>query len=188
MTFVTETKMKWTSADLVLLPDTINRYEIIQGELEMTRAPHWLHQKTILKISTSLDNWSVKTKLGTVIINPGIIFSDADNIIPDLVWISNERLAVSIDDAGHLTNAPELIVEVLSDGFDNIRRDRETKLKLYSNCGVQEYWIADWRLKQLEIYQRNQGKLELVKTLLINDDLTTPLLPEFSCSLSQIFS
>jgi Uma2 family endonuclease len=188
MTIVTDEKIKWTAADLELLPDSINRYEIIDGELEVTRAPHWLHQDTAGRIYLALQSWSIKTGLGTAIINPGIIFTDADNIIPDLVWISQERLAVSVDDSGHLITAPELIVEVLSDGIDNIRRDKETKLKLYSNRGVQEYWIADWRLQQLEIYRRNQGKLELIETLLINDELITPLLPEFSCLLKHIFA
>ena len=41
---VPEDKLLWTSADLELLPDNGNRYEIINGELYVTRAPHWKHQ------------------------------------------------------------------------------------------------------------------------------------------------
>lgn len=181
------TKIKWTSADLELLPETDNRYEIIDGELGMTRASHWKHQKAIVKIATALETWSMKTGLGVTIINPGVIFSDTDNVIPDVVWISQERLAVSVDESGHFTTAPELIVEVLSESVNDIRRDKETKLKLYSNRGVQEYWIADWRLQQLEVYRRNAGKLELVMTLLVNDSITTPLLPDFAANLTQFF-
>ncbi|HBY76579.1 MAG TPA: hypothetical protein DEG47_06160, partial [Cyanobacteria bacterium UBA11148] len=48
-----------------------------------------------------------------------------------------------LDEAGHLTAAPELIVEVLSPGVENVRRDQEVKLKLYSSRGVQEYWIVN---------------------------------------------
>ena len=32
--------IRWKSADLDLLPDNGNRYEIIDGELIVTRAPH----------------------------------------------------------------------------------------------------------------------------------------------------
>jgi Uma2 family endonuclease len=188
MNSISDPKIRWTAADLELLPENSNRYEIIDGELEVTRAPHWKHQSTIVKISTVLESWSRITRLGETIINPGVIFSDNDNVIPDVVWISQERLAISVDDSGHLTAAPELIVEVLSEGVNDIRRDKEAKLKLYSNRGVQEYWIADWRLKQLEIYRRNQGKLELVITLLNNDQITSPLLPDFSGNLNQIFA
>lgn len=184
----TLTKIKFTTADLQLLPESSNRYEIIEGELEMTRAPHWRHQDIILKIGIVLQTWSMKTRLGNAIINPGLIFTDYDNVIPDLVWISRERLAISVDDSGHFTNAPELIVEVLSETINDVRRDRETKLKLYSNRGVQEYWIANWRLQELEVYRRDQGQLRLRETLLINDTITTPLLPGFSCVLTQIFT
>jgi Uma2 family endonuclease len=187
MNTITETKIKWTVTDLELLPESNNRYEIIEGELEMTRAPHWKHQNTEGQIYLALQNWSLKTKLGRAIINPGIIFSDNDNVIPDVVWISKERLEISVDESGHFTTAPELIVEVLSETVKDIRRDKETKLKLYSNRGVQEYWIADWRLQQLEVYRRNQGKLELVMTLLKDEEITTPLLPDFSGKISQFF-
>ena len=118
---------------------------------------------------------------------PGIIPSDTDNVIPDMVWISQQRLVVLEDEAGHLTGFPELIVEVLSLGESNIRRDREAKLKLYSVQGVQEYWIADRFTRQLEIYRRQQGQLALVATLMTTDEITSPLLPDFTCSISRFF-
>jgi hypothetical protein len=40
-------KVRWTTADLELLPDNGDRYEIIDGELFMTRAPHWGHQQSL---------------------------------------------------------------------------------------------------------------------------------------------
>ena len=101
--------------------------------------------------------------------------------------MSHERLALIEDEAGHLTGFPELVVEVLSPGETNIRRDREAKLKLYSLQGVQEYWIADRFAKRLEIYRRDKGQLVLVATLLEGDEIVSPLLPGFQCSVSQFF-
>ena len=124
-------RIHWTSADLDLLPESSNRYEIIDGELFVTRASHWGHQKTTGNVSSELRNWSVTTGLGEAVQGPGLIFSDADNVIPDLVWISQERLTNGLDQSGHLIIAPELVVEVLSAGAENERRDREAKLKLY---------------------------------------------------------
>lgn len=45
MSQVIDERIRWTSADLELLPDNGNRYEIIDGELFVTRAPYWGHQK-----------------------------------------------------------------------------------------------------------------------------------------------
>jgi Uma2 family endonuclease len=103
---------RWKSADLELLPDNGNRYEIIDGELLVTRAPHWQHQRVITRLIQSLGIWSSQSKLGEVVTTPGIVFPDDDNVIPDLVWISNDRLARSLDESGYLVAAPELVVEV----------------------------------------------------------------------------
>jgi Uma2 family endonuclease len=179
---------RWKSADLELLPDNGNRYEIIDGELIVTRAPHWDHQNAILNLSVALVTWSRMTGLGKVSVAPGLIFTDDDNVIPDLVWISRDRLARILDESGHLVGTPELVVEVLSAGSDNERRDKEVKRKLYNVRGVREYWIVDWHRQQIEIYRRDDRGLSLVATLLAEDILTSPLLPDFSQLVSEIFS
>lgn len=180
-------RVRWTTSDLELLPDNGNRYEVIDGELFVTRAPHWKHQKTVGEIHNALNTWSKESKRGESVPNPGIIFSETDNVIPDVVWISTERLANGLDEAGHLTIAPDLVVEVLSPGIQNERRDREAKLKLYTERGVQEYWILDWRTQQVEVYRRENARLKLVCSLFVNDTLTSPLLPNFTCLVQRFF-
>jgi Uma2 family endonuclease len=184
---VTAEQTKWTSADLELLPDNGNRYEIIDGELFMSKQPHWHHQRTCTKIALRLENWSESSNLGEPSMNPGVLFGESDDVVPDVVWISHKRLAALMDEAGHLTGAPELVVEVLSPGRTNERRDRQAKLKLYESQGVQEYWIADWRLRQVEVYRREQGRLRRVATLLAADEMTSPLLPGFACKVERFF-
>lgn len=181
--------LRWTIRDLAAMPDDggWKRYEIIDGELFVTRAPHIRHQGTAGKLHSRLDSWSETTGLGSAFQTPGVILSPTDAVIPDVVWISRERLATGVDEAGHLTVAPELMVEVLSPGELNEQRDKEVKLKLYSLHGVQEYWIANWQLKTLEIYRRNEAHLTLVATLLEVDSLTSPLLPGFCLPVAQIF-
>jgi Uma2 family endonuclease len=180
--------IRWKSADLDLLPDNGNRYEIIDGELLVTRAPHWNHQKVITKLIQYLGVWASQNKLGEVATTPGLIFTDDDNVIPDLVWISGDRLAKILDESGHLVGAPELVVEVLSAGSDNERRDREVKRKLYAIRGVQEYWIVDWQRQQIEIFRRDNQDLPLVATLFASDVLTSPLLLDFQQPVAEIFS
>ena len=182
-----EEKLLWTSADLELLTDNGNRYEIINGELYVTRAPHWKHQTTCGNFYFELKAWSKITGLGYAAMGAGVIFGDKDDVISDVVWISKERYEILIDQAGQLLGAPDIAIEVLSAGTENERRDREVKLKLYSSRGVLEYWIADWRNKQVQVYRRENGILKLAMTLFISDTLTSPLLPEFACPLVQIF-
>ena len=180
--------VRWTTADLELFAgDRTCRYEIIDGELFVTRAPHWKHQEICVNIGTALKLWSDESGLGKPAVAPGIIFSEADNVIPDVVWASNERLERLLDEAGHLTAAPELVVEVLSPGNKNERRDREAKLKLYSVQGVQQYWIFDRIEQKVEVYRREKGILKLTATLYRHDELTSPLLPGFKCLVGKLF-
>ncbi len=181
-------KLRWTSADLELFPDDDKRYEIIDGELFVTRAPHWQHQKTCGNLYYALQTWSKSTGLGYVAMGVGVILSDSDDVIPDVIWVSKERYDRLVDSAGHLLGAPELVIEVLSAGKENERRDRQLKLKLYSNHGVMEYWIADWRTQQIEVYRPKDGILQWQETLTASDTLTSPLLPNFSCPLREIFA
>lgn len=181
--------IRWTVRDLDVMPDDggWKRYEIINGDLLVTRAPHIRHQSAAGKIHVRLENWSEETGLGSAFQTPGVIFSLNDAVIPDVVWISKERLINGIDEAGHLVVTPELMVEILSPGERNEQRDKEFKLKLYSLYGVQEYWIVNWQLQTLEVYRRSNAQLELVGTLLAKDSLKSPILPGLVIPMEKIF-
>ncbi|PPT06642.1 Protein of unknown function DUF820 [Geitlerinema sp. FC II] len=181
--------LHWTTRDLDAMPDDggWKRYEIVNGELFVTRAPHLRHQSVAGKLHVRLAIWSEQTGLGNAFQAPGVIFSPQDAVIPDVAWIRKESLENGIDNAGHLIVAPELIVEVLSPGELNERRDKEVKRKLYSLHGVREYWIVSWQRQMLEVYRRSEAQLSRVETLFVGDILSSPLLPGFSTAISEIF-
>jgi Uma2 family endonuclease len=108
--------------------DDGNRYELIDGELHVTTQPHLAHQEIVNELAYRLTGWNKQTRAGRVIPAPGVIFSERNAVAPDLVWLSNERAAaVLTPDDGKLHGAPDLAVEVLSQGSANERRDRELK-------------------------------------------------------------
>ncbi|HEY3117889.1 MAG TPA: Uma2 family endonuclease [Chloroflexota bacterium] len=172
-----------------LLPlDDPKRYEIIHGELYVSKAPSTQHQIVCSRVHVPLDLWDRATGLGVVIPGPGLIFAEDEDVIPDLVWVSKERLALILAPDGKLHAAPELIVEVLSPGAANERRDREAKLDLYSHQGVREYWIPDWEHRLVYVYRRVGLALEFVATLLDADTLDSPLLPGFALPVHELFA
>jgi Uma2 family endonuclease len=180
--------LRWTSADLEVMPDDGKRYEIIDGELYVSKQPDWYHQATCGRFFAALDRWNSRAGSGSVSLAPGVLFAEDDDVAPDVVWASAERVRQGLDARGHLHLAPELVVEVLSPGTANERRDREAKLKLYSRRGVDEYWIANWRTRTVEVYRRGGEELELVATLHESDVLESPRLPGFSVVLAEIFA
>jgi Uma2 family endonuclease len=179
--------VRWTSADLESLPDDENRYEIIDGELFVSKQPHLYHQIACSELDRLLGNWNDQGRPGVVAAAPGLIFADDDDVAPDLIWISKTRLATALGPDGKLHAAPELVVEVLSPGASNEKRDREAKLTLYSRRGVDEYWIIDWRARSIDIYRRQKEQLHFIETLSDHDILDTPLLPGFSAPVTSVF-
>src|SRR6266478_4739528 len=108
--------LRWTSTDLESMPDDGKRYEIIDGELYVSKQPSWHHQHTCFRIAKALDSWNDETGAGHTNLVPGLIFAEDDDVAPDVVWLSNERLAHTLAEDGKLHSAPELIIEVLSPG------------------------------------------------------------------------
>ena len=179
--------LRWTSRDLESLPDDGKRYEIVDGELYVSKQPDWQHQLVCYQLGFLLGVWNEQSPTGFVNQEPGIIFADDTNVVPDVIWISQERLKTALHRDGKLHNSPELVIEVISPGTDSERRDREVKLKLYSRHGVKEYWVVDWQTQSLEVYRRENTVLILEETLEAADTLESPLLPGFHCKVSQIF-
>jgi Uma2 family endonuclease len=182
---------RWTVADLEALPyDEWRRYEIIDGELFVSTAPRREHQLACGFSTAELVNWNARTGLGEVLPGAVIVFTNHDGVIPDVLWVSHARLAVNLDDSGHLTGGPELVIEVLSPGAANERRDREVKLNLYSAYEVEEYWLLDWRNQTVAVFRRDAAgvpALRLVATLGRDDTLTSPLLPGFGVLVARLF-
>jgi Uma2 family endonuclease len=182
------TAMRWTVADLDLLPETWEdrRYEIIDGELHMSTQPDWRHQLVATDIWEALNRWSRRARIGLAIFAPGVIFSPENAVAPDVVWVRRDRFRDVLRRDGKLHSAPDLVVELLSPGAKNVRRDREAKLDLYSRWGVREYWIVDWPTCSIEVYRRQEAQLKLVETLYADDTLQSPNLPGFRSTVGEL--
>src|SRR5438552_2775282 len=161
---------------------------MIDGELHVTTQPHPHHPYACSGRCVVVVVGGGLTSVRDGVFAPGLIFSPDNDVAPDLIWLRQDRLSNALDSSGHYRVAPDLVVEVLSPGSRNERRDREDKLALYSRQGVQEYWIVDWRTRRVEVYRRVGEALELVISLQGDDVLTSPLLPGFACPLAYLWS
>lgn len=179
----------FTIHDLEKLPENgWFRYELIGGEIIVSTAPRYIHQLVVSKLVRTIGNYLDQNPIGEVIAGPGLILSLYDSVIPDVIFISHQRrdeILQKKDDKLH--GAPELVIEILSPGKTNARRDRVQKLETYEQFGVDEYWIINPKQGEIEIYRRGKKGLRLAKTLSETQEITTPLLPGFNLTLKKIF-
>lgn len=180
--------MRWTVADLALFPDPLDdtRHEIIGGELHSSKQPHWRHQRACDRIVRRFDRWDPDERHGVVVGAPGVVFSIEDAVAPDVVWIARERLSEVLAEDGKLRAAPDQVIEVLSHGRENDRRDRAVKRALYERFGVREYWVVDWRSRRVEVFRHEDGRLAPSAARGSQDRLTSPMLPGFSVTVEDL--
>src|SRR5437764_11971922 len=100
----------------------------------------------------------------------------------DLLIVSTNRMKIMIK-AG-AKGAPNLAIEILS--ASTRRRDEVTKLRLYDDFGVDEYWIVDPGRESVRVYRRAGKKLALVSEV-FDGVFETPLLAGLTISTPVIF-
>lgn len=175
-----------TTDDLLLMPDDGNIYELIEGELIVSRSPALTHQLVLGNLFFCLKSYLMQNPIGTAFLNPGVIFDRHNSVIPDIAFLTNEQIE-RVGSEPHIHEAPALAVEIVSPGRENARRDRVVKLQVYGKFGVKEYWVADPEARTLEIYRLAEGALAHAATLRGDEEITSPALPGFACKASKIF-
>lgn len=176
-----------TVADLDACPDDNNRYELIGGELFVSRAPGISHQRVLLNLQIALSDYLKAHPIGILVPGPGMILSDYDAVIPDICFVCNERWDEVVT-GERFTRAVDLVIEIISSGKENRERDLKFKRQLYAKYGVQEYWIVDRENQCVLIYRLGGNILEEIAKLGVEDEITTLLLPQFQLKVSSIFN
>jgi Uma2 family endonuclease len=173
-----------TVADLEKYPDDDgNRYELIEGELYVSTAPGLPHQFVLQNLQVALVNFLRKNPIGRVVPGAGAVFSNFDAVIPDLVFVSNERWSKIVAN-DRFNAAPDIVIEVVSRGSENRRRDLVAKRRLYNKYGVMEYLIVDQQNQSVLVYSfASTGELVFNPS----DILRSDLLPGFEITIENLF-
>lgn len=161
------------------------RYELIDGEIVISD-PTPLHQLAVANLLIALRLWSGPDhELGfaTLNINVGV---DARTVLsPDLQWYAAGRELPS------LTHRPwplgNLVAEVRSPSTWHV--DVGRKRQIYERDGVQELWLVDPPTRSVLVFRRSEGSTTFDVTTEVGEDaeLTSPLLPDFSASVAELF-
>lgn len=115
--------------------------------------------------------------------------NDDKVVVPDVSIICNTKDRKNIS----FTGIPRMVMEVLSDSTESY--DRNEKMEIYKKVGVSEYWIADWRKKQVEIYmfdwkEDGASYSYLFKTISKEnkEELQLVMFPNFEISFDELFN
>jgi Uma2 family endonuclease len=161
--------------------------EYIDGIVYMTPSLSTIHQRISTKIQFEFSKY-LQDKSCEVFAAPYDIELRNDKmdgtkiVIPDISIICDKS---GFTDAKYI-GVPSLIVEILSPS--NQSHDLITKLNLYMNYGVKEYWIINPMLKTITVYSLNQeGMYEQFDIKTERGMVASKLLEGFHVDVQSLF-
>lgn len=175
-----------TVYDLEATPDDGNIYELFEGELSVAKAPSLKHQELITNFAAILKTYLWQNPIGQVWVTPGVIFDEYNSAIPDLVFVAQNRIS-QIASGIHIVGAPDLAIEIMSPGTENIRRDQIVKRQTYARFGVKEYWIVEPLVEIIEVTRLKENVLASVGVFRNADEIVSPLLPDLKFTVKEVF-
>jgi Uma2 family endonuclease len=178
-----------TYDDFLLFPDDGKRHEIIDGVHYVTPSPRLGHQVLVGRLYFEIESWIRQHPgAGSVFLSPlDVIFTKWDIVEPDLLFVAADQQDILTDK--NVQGPPALVIEIASPGTR--KRDEGIKQRLFDRGGVREYWLVDPDRRRVRVWRRQpDGSFARVADLSReqNDIITTPLLPQLTISLVQLFS
>ena len=157
------------------------RAELIDGQFYDMAAPSIIHQEILSRLHAIIYNY-IDAKKGSCRVYPAPfavkLFDDAKNIVePDISVICDPS---KLTDRG-CSGAPDWIIEIASP--TNPRHDYITKLNLYSNAGVREYWIVDPKYKKIYVYNMEADNFS-IKVFSFTDTISAGIYEDLSIDFS----
>lgn len=73
----------YTIDDLVAIPDEWNRYELIDGRMYVSDAPHYEHQHVVSNSCNAFSDWGDDYEHGLTVPGVGVVFSH----VAALAWL-----------------------------------------------------------------------------------------------------
>lgn len=181
----TLTEKSLTLSEFLALPDEDITYELKEGKAIPKMSPKRFHSRLTSSLFLLLNEWNqTQENQGEVGIEWAITLKRKGKDwcpVPDLLYISPERLkSVPFDDVA-CTIPPELVMEIISppQSFSNLSE----KAVDYLNAGVDRVWIIDSKVKKVTVFYPDSPP----QTKSNDDSLTDEILPNLTITPQQIF-
>lgn len=170
-----------------LTPDI--KAEFINGTVVMHSPASEDHNEATGHLFLSMGFYANLQNLGKVRIEKALVGFTRNDYEPDVAFWRKEVADLFRPDM-NVYPVPDLIVEVLSPGSENVRRDTEIKKADYAAHRVPEYWIVDPKQQTIEQHLLSttvSGVYELHKKVAIDDWIESTVLRGFRIPVKAVF-
>ena len=165
-----------------------NRYELLGGHIIMTPpAPGYAHSSVAIRIIVALAACAQAEGGEVLDSHAGFEFPTGDTLEPDVTFLSAARFAAGPkpDPRRPLRIMPDLVIEILSPS--TAARDRTEKKDVYAKCNVVEFWLVDWRRREVTVFLREGGGFGEARVLRAGP-IDSRVAPGLELSIEQLFA
>lgn len=158
--------------------------QLIEGELQMSPSPNRAHQAILRNLTFALLQHLAKNPVGEILFAPfDVYLTDLNVYQPDLIFVSKDRKKILTQQGAE--GAPDLVVEILSPRTAHL--DRVVKRDIYARTGVEELWIVDPDLKQVQVFDLAKNPDAPRAKYSTAHKLRSRVLPKLTISVAKIF-
>ncbi|MEM6298061.1 MAG: Uma2 family endonuclease [Bacteroidota bacterium] len=179
-------EFRWTVNDLsYYFPDDLKiSVQLLHNQLLIIPAPTPEHQRISEEIGFQLGTFLRKYKLGRVLYAPIDVVFDENNLKqPDIIVVTVARYPTI--EAKRVTEAPDLVVEIWSEG--SLPKEKEIKYDLYEQHGVLEYWQIFPDQKYVSVEALGEKGFELFSEGREKGVVKSKLLEGFTVEVKELF-
>ena len=160
-------------------------FELINGEIVKRSAPSSRHQKIVYRLHKKIDEFLNAKNTGEVYGAPLDVFLNEETCVqPDLFFVRKSNLKIVDEDNG-VKGIPDLTIEVIS--RQSAKRDRITKMQLYYEAGVKEYWLIDPSNETFEIYTKNKKGYDCIYFEAETGTIKSIVMKGFEMNIATLF-
>jgi Uma2 family endonuclease len=172
---------------LALRPEGQIRRELIDGEIVVSEAS-WAHNESQVTVVFALESWvRGAPRRGSVGLPLDVLLDERNVHCPDVVWYRHGRSPKRGDPIPYAI--PDIAVEIRSPS--TWRYDIGAKKANYERYGLPELWLVDTAADVVLVFRRSKPdapRFDVSLELSATDELTSPLLPDFSLPVGEIFA
>ncbi|HBI42343.1 MAG TPA: hypothetical protein DDY78_05715 [Planctomycetales bacterium] len=175
----------WCEGEYLAL-NTNHLVELSQGRLEVLPMPTTSHQMLAAHLYGLLLAFAAGRDLGTVLF-AGVLVRLWPGTIrePDIAFLLKEH-------AGRMSNkfwkGADLVMEIVSGGAEDRKRDLKEKRQEYAQAGIPEYWIVDPHEERITVLRLDGKEYAVHGEHLKGATASSHLLPGFSADVTTAFA
>ncbi|MBD2316603.1 Uma2 family endonuclease [Phormidium tenue] len=177
-----EVKQTLTLEEFLKLPDIDASYELVEGEAIKKKSPKFFHSSLTTIFWVELSSWC--DGFGRVRVEWSVVLKRRGKDwvpVPDLLYVSHERLAADWCEDAPCPVLPELVIEIVSP--DQTFNQLAQKAMDYLSAGVDRVWVVYPPMRSLTVFFVDRPPETYRGDRLLADDL----FPNLAVTSEQFF-